>query len=470
MRGALGAGRLAVALARRKTSFAMLPAPSSRALLTEKYYPFAIMANGAPRSSLAAWLVDPLAPTRSGAGENYRFTGPTSAWLAPVGLGAALLILSLVGWAIAPKTFFFSYLVGWTFCLTISLGALYFLFFHHLTKASWHIVVRRIAEHLAWGFPLLAVLGIPLFAFGMHDLYHWTHAELYTPGSAGYDPIIAGKRAYLNTPFFYARLVLYFGAWTYISHRLYTVSVRHDVRTDYDSPIKLRTVSAWGLPVTAITTAFASYDLLMSLAPHWFSTIFGVYFFAGAAFAVFAVLVLAAALLQKGGGLLTHAITAEHYHDLGKWMFGFTVFWAYIAFSQYMLYWYGGIPEETVWFRHRLEHGWGWHSAMLLILHFIVPFVVLLPRWTKRIVPVLSVMAVWFLVMHWFDLHWVAMPSMGEGTESGYVHGGFHWLNFTTWLGLAGIYFGAVIWRMRRHPLVPQNDPRLEESLAFENV
>ncbi|PSQ82483.1 MAG: hypothetical protein BRD40_02695, partial [Bacteroidetes bacterium QS_1_65_9] len=163
-------------------------------------------------------------------------------------------------------------------------------------------------------------------------------------------------------------------------------------------------------------------------------------------------------------------ITAEHYHDLGKWMFGFTVFWAYIAFSQYMLYWYGGIPEETVWFRHRLEHGWGWHSAMLLILHFIVPFVVLLPRWTKRVLPVLSVMAVWFLVMHWFDLHWVAMPAMGLTTESGYVAAGFHWLDFTMWLGLAGAYFGALIWRMQRHPLVPQNDPRLEESLAFENV
>jgi hypothetical protein len=428
------------------------------------------MADKVERSSLDTWLLDPLAATRSSAEGSYRFSVPQSAWLAPVGIGAALLILSLVGWAVAPKTFFFSYLVGWTFCLTISLGALYFLFFHHLTKASWHIVVRRLAEHLAWSFPLLALLGIPLFAFGMHDLYHWTHAELYTTGSGGYDPIIAEKRAYLNPPFFYARLVFYFAVWTYISHRLYTVSVRHDARTDYDSPGKLRTVSAWGLPLTAVTTAFASYDLLMSLAPHWFSTIFGVYLFAGAAFAIFPVLVLASALLQRQGGVLRHAITTEHYHDLGKWMFGFTVFWAYVAFSQYMLYWYGGIPEETVWFRHRLEHGWYAFSAALFMLHFVVPFVVLLPRWTKRVLPVLSFMAVFFLVMHWFDLFWVVMPSMGEGTESGYVTGGFHWLNFTTWLGLAGLYFGGFIWRLGRHPLVPQNDPRIEESLAFENV
>jgi hypothetical protein len=428
------------------------------------------MAERTSRSNPLAWLIDPLAPTRSGAEPSYRFSGPRSAWLGPVAIGAALLILSCVGWVVDPKQFFFSYLVGWTFCLTISLGALYFLFFHHLTKANWHIVVRRLAEHLAWGFPLLAVLGVPLFAFGMHDLYHWTHAELFTEGSGGYDPIIAGKRPYLKTWFFYARLVFYFAVWTYISHRLYTISVRHDAKTDYDSPVKLRTVSAWGLPLTAVTTAFASYDLLMSLSPHWFSTIFGVYFFAGAAFAVFPVLVLAAALLQRQGGVLRHAVTTEHYHDLGKWMFGFTVFWAYIAFSQYMLYWYGGIPEETVWFRHRMEHGWFVFSAVLFMLHFVVPFVVLLPRWTKRVLPVLSFMAVFFLVMHWFDLFWVAMPSMGEGTESGYVVGGFHWLNFTTWLGLAGLYFGAFIWRMGRHPLVPQNDPRIEESLAFENV
>ena len=423
-----------------------------------------------PKSSTLAWLVDPLRPTRDGTEESYRFAGSQAAWMAPAGLGLVLLVLSFVGWAVNPRMFYFSYLVGWTFCLTISLGALYFLFFHHLTKATWQITVQRLAESLAWGFPLLAVLSIPIFVFGMHDLYHWTHAELYTPGAPGYDPVIAGKRAYLNTPFFYARLVLYFVAWTWIAHRLYTLSVRHDVRTDYETPFKLRRVSAWGLPLTAVTTAFASYDLLMSLAPHWYSTIFGVYLFAGAAFVVFAVLVLAAALLQRAGGMLRRTVTAEHYHDLGKWMFGFTVFWAYIAFSQYMLIWYAGIPEETVWFRHRLEHGWGWHSVMLLIFHFIVPFVVLLPRFTKRLVPVLSFMAVWFLVMHWFDLHWIAMPAMGEGTAEGYVPAGFHWLNFTTWLGLAGIYFGAFIWRLGRHPLVPQNDPKLSESLAFENV
>lgn len=428
------------------------------------------MADRAPNSSLLTWLIDPLRPTRDRAEERYRFTGSSASWMVPVGLGAALLILSFVGWVIDPRTFFFSYLTGWVFCLSVSLGALYFLFFHHLTKASWHIVVRRLAEHLTWGFPLLAVLGLPIFIFGMHELYHWTHAELFIEGSTGYDPVIAGKRAYLNVPFFYARMVLYFVAWTWISYKLYTLSVRHDVRTDYDTPFKLRKVSAWGLPLTAVTTAFASYDLLMSLAPHWYSTIFGVYLFAGSAFAAFAVLVLASALLQRRGGMLRHTVTTEHYHDLGKWMFGFTVFWAYIAFSQYMLIWYGGIPEETVWYRHRLEHGWAWHSAMLLILHFIVPFIVLLPRFTKRILPVLSFMAVWFLVMHWFDLHWIVMPAMGEGTAPGYVPAGFHWLNFTTWLGLAGLYFGAFAWRLSRHPLVPQNDPALDESLAFENV
>jgi len=160
---------------------------------------------------------------------------------------------------------------------------------------------------------------------------------------------------------------------------------------------------------------------------------------------------------------LKGVITAEHYQDLGKYMFGFTVFWAYIAFSQYMLYWYGGIPEETVWFQHRLQNGWGWHSAFLVLFHFVVPFFVLLPRATKRSSIVLSFMAVWIIGMHWFDIHWIVLPVLRDS-------GGFHWLDFTCWLGLTGIFAGCLMYRLSRHPLVPQNHPYLGESLQFENT
>lgn len=417
----------------------------------------------AARSSILTWLVDPLQPTRERGSKRFRFTGRAISWLAPLALGVALLVISVVGWIVDPKQFYFSYLVGWTFCLTISLGALYFVLFQHLSRAWWSVTVRRFAESMLWGFPLLAVLFIPII-FGMHDLYHWTHAELYTPGAEGFDPIIAGKRAYLNTPFFLIRMALYFVIWTFLSYKLYALSVGHDAYPSKDTPKKLRFHSAWGLPVTAITTAFASYDLLMSLDPHWFSTIFGVYMFAGAFFVALAMIALTGLTIQRTSHMLKDAVTVEHYHDLGKFMFGFVVFWAYIAFSQYVLIWYGGIPEETAFYRHRLEHGWGWHSALLVILHFIVPFFLLLPRFTKRIRPFLAFMCVWFAIVHWFDLHWLALPVLHAD------HAGFHWLDFACWLGLFGLFTGAFVWRLQRHALVPARDPHLADSLRFENV
>jgi hypothetical protein len=420
------------------------------------------MADSVKQNSPFSWLVDPLQSTREAAERAYRFTGDRRSWLVPLVLGAALLVISALGGWQNPDDFFFAYLAGWAFLLTTALGGLLFLIFHHLTRASWSIVVHRINESLVWAFPLLFVLGLPLL-LGMHDLYHWTHADLYDPNSSHYDEILAGKRAYLNFPFWSVRLVVYFLAWTLVSYRLYTLSVRQDVDPDPAIPAKLRTTSAWGLPLTGVTLAFASYDILMSTDPHWFSTIFGVYFFAGGILSAVSVIALVALVLQRTGGLLEDVITKEHYQDLGKYMFGFTVFWAYIAFSQYMLYWYGGIPEETVWFQHRLQNGWQWHSAFLVLFHFMVPFLVLLPRAPKRTSIILSFMAVWLIGMHWFDMHWIALPVLRDS-------GGFHWLDFTCWLGLTGIFAGCLMYRLRRHSLVPQNHPYLGESLQFENT
>lgn len=414
------------------------------------------------RSSILTWFLDPLQATRETARKAYRFTGDSRAWLAPLAIGVALLVISAIGFIQDPEQFYFSYFIGWAFCLTLSLGALFFMFFQHLTKAQWSVVVRRIAESLLWGFPLLFVLGIPIL-FGMHDLYHWTHEALYDPSGPQYDPVLAGKRPYLNTPFWLVRMAIYFVAWTYISYRLYTLSVKQDVDPDVDIPAQQRKVCAWGLPVTAVTAAFASYDLLMSLDPHWFSTIFGVYIFAGAMVSVHAMITIIVVTFQRSGGMLDGVITREHYQDLGKYMFGFIVFWAYIAFSQYMLIWYGGLPEETVWYRHRLEHGWGYFSAALLLGRFIIPFILLLPRFVKRALPFMAFMSIAMLVMHWFDIYWISMPVLHERAS-------FHWLDFTCWLGLFSLYVGVLLYRLGRHSLVPQNDPYLGKSLRFENT
>ena len=420
------------------------------------------MADSVNRSSLLTVLLDPYRPTADRAEPPYRFTASRTVWVVPLLLGVALLVVSFVGWVNEPQQFYFSYLVGWTFCLSLVLGALFLVTIKHLTKAYWVVTVRRIPEVLLYSFPLLIVLFIPII-FGMHDLYHWSHEGIADPDSIYYDEVLAGKVSYLNTPFFLGRMAFYFAIWTYISYRLYTLSLRQDVDPDREIPVLQRRVSGWGLPVISVTTAFASFDLLMSLDAHWFSTMFGVYFFSGSFLTSFCFTALVAILLQRSG-MLKNVVTLEHYHDLGKLMFGFVVFWAYIAFSQYMLYWYGNIPEETIWFRHRLEHGWEMHSLILLVMHFFLPFLILLPRFTKRSIAVLGFMAVWLLIMQWYDLHWLSMPALHPD------HAGYHWLDFTCWLGLFGVFFGAFLWRLSRHPLVPQHDPLLRQSLEFENV
>jgi len=201
----------------------------------------------------------------------------------------------------------------------------------------------------------------------------------------------------------------------------------------------------------------------MSLDPHWFSTIFGVYFFAGSFMAIMAFMVLVFMTLQRFG-MLEGSVNVNHYQDLGKFLFAFVVFWAYIAFSQYMLIWYGNIPEETVFYRHRLEHGWETYSAILLVGHFIIPFVVLIGRWAKRLLPLLAFMSIWMLVMHWFDIFWVAAPVLhGE-------HAAMSLYDVAAGLGVFGVFAAAFMYRLSRHALVPQHDPRLEKSLSFTNT
>jgi hypothetical protein len=459
---------------------------------------------------LTRLLLDPVAPTRDRAPQVYRLPDDWRGWAVPLGLGAALVALSLIGLATDGARFFYAYLVGWAFCVTIAVGALFFVMIQHITKAKWSTTIRRIPEGIAASFPLLALLGLPIL-FGLHDLYHWTHAGLYEVGGPEFDRVVAGKAGYFFTPFepgafplfWFARVVAYFLVWGYLGRRLWTLSVTNDVEPRAENTLAARKTSAWGIPASAVALSFAAYDLVMSLDPHWFSTIFGVYFFAGGWLAALA-LITFIALLWRKGGLLHEEVTTEHLQDMGKLMFGFTVFWTYIAFSQYMLYWYGNLPEEIRWYHVRLSGGWEYLSAALLIAHFILPFLALLPRVSKRTLPFLAFMTVWTLVMHWMDLAWLSFPAMhvapdGGGAEhaatlgalladgarllpaalqpmadhgeQALVHGArFSWVDFTAGLGLFLVFYGATIWRLGRHAITPYNDPYFRAALRFENV
>jgi hypothetical protein len=426
-----------------------------------------------------ARLIDPVDADRDRIARKYQFTADSRSWLVPLAIGAALFLVSLIGAFGDHYQFWFSYLTAWVFCLSISLGALFFVMFQHVPKAKWVTAVRRFPEMLMANFWLLALFGLPLMLpTAMYDLYHWTHAELYDPTGSYYDAVVAGKAGYFFWPgpfggvpwFFYGRIVLYFAAWIIVSTKLYRLSVRQDAEPRNDVGADLRRVSAWGIPLVGVTTAFAGFDLIMSLDPHWFSTMFGVYFFAGGFLAAIAAITFMA-LAYRQAGMLSMEVNGEHYHDLGKYLFAFTVFWTYIAFSQYMLIWYGNLPEETVWFEHRLTHGWETVTYALIWFHFVLPFFILIPRFAKRIVPILAFMCVWTLVMHWVDLWWLIKPNLYVATgNEAYQHAALAWTDITLWLGFVGLFAGATIWRASRHSTTPYNDPYFNFSLRFQNV
>ena len=405
-------------------------------------------------------------PTRAHnlASEQITCTDLSARIVKRAGAGGALLIaLSvLLGWLRGDEMsrFFHAYLIAVTFFTTIALGGLFFVLLQHLVRARWSVVVRRLAEILTATFPLLGTLLalgvlIPML-LGADSLYLWSTA------AAADDHLIHNKAGWLNVPFFAVRCLVYFSVWTLISRYFFARSVAQDESGDPAISERLRVASAPALIGFAFTTAFAAFDLLMSLDPHWYSTMYGVYFFAGAAMAIFATLALVALFLQARGRLLD-AITVEHYHDLGKLLFAFVFFWGYIAFSQFMLIWYADLPEETNWLQHRMFTSWKWLSLLLLFGHFCLPFLFLLSRETKRRLPLLAGFSVWMLVMHYCDLFWLVMPEADKAGLSVAL------VDITTLFGVGALFVAAAARAAGRVNLLPTRDPHLGESLDFEN-
>ena len=356
-----------------------------------------------------------------------------------------------------PRQFFFSWLVSFLFVLSLALGALFFVLIQYATQGGWGIVVRRIGEIVFATLPLMAVLFVPLL-FGLHYLYPWS-----VPGAAEHDALLRWKAPYLNVPFFLVRALLYFGCWSFIALIYYGRSRGQDSTGDPAVSARLRRFAGPAIIVLALTQTFASVDWIMSLTPHWYSTMFGVYFFAGS-FVGFIALLSVAAVAMRSAGLLDTVISPEHLHDVGKLLFGFTAFWAYIAFSQFFLMWYANLPEETIWYKARLEGSWLAVSLFIMAGHFGVPFFYLMGHAVKRRGTTLALGGAWLLTMHFVDLYWQVMPTLHpEGFRPSL-------LDLAALVAVGGYFVAATSWVMRRQALVPLRDPRLAESLAFENV
>jgi hypothetical protein len=277
------------------------------------------------------------------------------------------------------------------------------------------------------------------------------------------DHVLLGKQPYLNEIFFLIRFGIYFIAWGWTARWFLKRSVEQDDSGDIGLTLRMERWSGPATVLFAFTTTFASFDLIMSLDAHWYSTIFGVYFFAGCAVGFFSLLALLTMWTQSTGRL-TRSITVEHYHDIGKWIFAFVFFWGYIAFSQYMLIWYADLPEETSWIFARQTGTWVWAALILLFGHFCVPFTVMLSRATKRRLGLLGFFAAWMLAMHWIDVWWMITPRLSPGVLR------FDWLHVTCLIGLGGLFVAGMARQATGLSLMPEKDPRLPESLAFENV
>ena len=419
---------------------------------------------------------------------------------AQMGLLAVGVVLIGVAWATGGHGFYGSYLVGYMGVLGICLGALFFTLLQHITRAGWSITVRRLSENISAALPVMLLLFVPVIV-GWQDLYHhWAHANhgpdgaILQDGDPGFDRVRAGKAGWLNPTFFFVRVAIYFAIWIALATYFRRASLKQDETGDPAISLRLSRLAAPGLLLFALSTTFAAFDWIMSIDPHWFSTIFGVTYFAGAFMAFLAFTILLAKWLGTKG-YLREAITVEHYHDLGKLLFGFMVFWTYTNFSQYMLIWYANLPEETRWFAARAAGGWGAIGTILVFGHFFLPFAFLMSRHVKRNGVLLSIGAAFLLLVHCFDMQFLILPSLGghdHGADAA-GHGGEHvsvaienglqrfpqdlaayahhigWADFGCFVGLLAVVAGITLLNVRRSNLLPVRDPRLVESLNFQN-
>jgi hypothetical protein len=462
-------------------------------------------------------------PSGAAAGD-YRIGSKSpwaSAWKVAAGVGVVGLAIAFYGYKIDAARFAYSYLFGYFVSLSLALGSLFFVLVLYMTKAAWGVTVRRVAELFMRPMGTLVVLVLPL-VFMLPQLFPWmgathphseTRAQAVAPlpgesarervrlpdekkesplaqerGFAEREPaamrdlpvpdpkrmasaeegaeekIVAHKRFFLQAPFFLLRLFLYLVVWFVLAYRYFYWSSEQDKTKAPANTAAAQRFAPVALILFALTLTFFAFDWLLSLDATWYSTIFGVYVFAQCALFQMAALIVATLVLRHGG-LLGDAVNVEHFHDMGKLLFGWIAFWSYIAFAQFFLTWYSNIPDEVAWFHKRWgDNGGTWQgvSLALVLFHFFVPFWFLMSRNVKRRLPLLGAGAACMVLMHVVEVYWVILPNFGPLAPN--------WVDLACLLGVFGIYLAAVLRGMAEYSLVPVGDPRLARAMDFENA
>lgn len=422
------------------------------------------------------------------------------AWVAP-------LVLAVVGGLMAvgtagPERLSYAYLFALFTVTTFMLGAIFLVVIQFLTASHWGVSSRRIPEVIMSGAPVVALLAAP-FIFGVaagkvpiyqgwqdvgghggeqvHDEHADEHGALplgtstalaqhdadaggstedahaHTPQeTALHHEVIEAKTGYLNTRGWTMRAIVYLVILCVIALLYFGWSRRQDEDHDPKHTLRMQSLAAPSLILFGMVLTFAAFDWLMSLEASWFSTIFGVIIFAGSAVAILSITILIGLSLYKRG-LVGETINIVHFHDLAKLLFGFICFWTYVSFSQWMLIWYAGIPEEATWFHKRWEGGWMFVSYLLIFGHFVAPFLLLISRVQKRNLRWLQAMCFWVLFVHAVDIYWFILPQAGPFQVQ--------FADIGALLFTGGVFFAYVFWQLGRVPLVPVGDPRLQKSL-----
>jgi hypothetical protein len=366
-------------------------------------------------------------------------------------------VLSLIGAFVNLDQFIQSWLVGFLFCLGLSLGSLGLLMLQHLTGGHWGLVSRRVFEAGSRTLPFVVLLFIPI-ALRLPTLFEWARPD------AAENAIIQAKAGYLNPTFFLIRAVIYFAFWLVLVTLLNRWSAEQDrgqAVTPADS-VRFRTVSAPGLLFLVITVTFASVDWIMSLDPEWFSTIFGLLTVVGWGLTTFAMTIVVLSMLDREG-TARDILSRRHFHDLGKLTLAFVMLWAYLSFSQFLIIWSGNLPEEIPWYVRRTTGTWGWVAISLVIGHFAIPFVLLLSQDLKKRSGLLAGVAIFIIAMRLIDLIWLVEPEFRPGTAFP-----IHWMDITLPLGLLGVWLFVFTRNLRSRALMPRNDPYFKEAFAHE--
>lgn len=364
--------------------------------------------------------------------------------------------LCVVGYFLQPGQFFRSYLMAYMFWLGVVLGCLALLMLHHLVGGLWGMVLRRVLEAATRLLPLMVVLFVPLL-FGISELYVWARPDaLASHGTEQF------RHLYLQVPFFLGRAGVYFAVWLGLAFALNRWSRQQEQAQDplviHSRQRRLGLLSGGGLVLYGFTMTFAAVDWLMSLEPQWFSTAYGLVVMTGQLLTAMAFAILTTAWLARDEPYASVA-SSELLHDLGNLLLAFVMLWAYIAFSQFLIIWSGDLPEENRWYLHRAYGGWNWVAVVLAVVHFALPFVLLLSRQiTRRAQPLAMVAAVLFGI-HLVDAFWLVMPAFFPGQ----LH--VHWLDIVAPIAVGGLWLAAFLWQLQRRSLLPWYEPRLQEVM-----